>query len=447
MLPDRVLHVHDERVYLLETDGVYGNYATLSHCWGDVRPLMTTKATLPAHKLEIPWPKIPQTFQDAIIVTRKLGLNYLWIDSLCIVQDSELDWQRQSSKIGDIYSKSYITIMADSSKSSNGGIFSVDRSGYQAKEIKPYKIQARQPIPHLSYSIDGPNANLPDLFPLNTRGWVLQERILSSRIIHFATHEISWECRELFACECALLHDSTLPQNRYAKQAPMPPWHDLVSLYSSKLLTYESDKLPAISGLAKAIQRLNGDEYLAGLWRTTIQKDLLWFCSAPTSARPCQYQAPSWSWASVIGTVEFQSKAPISKLQIAEVQCLPNGVDETGSVKFGSLTLSGRIVPAILSYCSEQKLELSQYELVFDGSKKQGFRADYILSSHGAYFVPSSTPVSVLIAAEIDSCATLICLVLRELSSGSFERLGSVALDDCMKSATVFGVMQTITII
>jgi hypothetical protein len=444
MLPDRVLRLHDGRVSLLESDGVQGHYAALSHCWGDSRPLVTTKATLSAHKLDIPWMNIPKTFQDAIVVTRNLGVSYLWIDSLCILQDDEVDWQRQSSMMADIYSKAHFTIAAVSSKSTTSGMFSVDRPGNFAKDIKPYKIHARRRIPHISHSVDN---DTHEVFPLFSRAWAFQERVLSPRMLHFAAHELSWECKELVVCECAMLQEAFSAESHHAKQNSMTAWHDLVSQYSSKLLTYEKDKLPAISGLATAMQRVNGDKYLAGLWRTTFREDMLWSCFEPSPTRPCQYRAPSWSWASIDGRVRFGSNTLVPQLEIGEVKCLPDGVDETGRIKSGSLTLSGRVIPAALFYCNKGKSDSCQYELVFTGLKRQRFRADYALSNYGVHHVPSGTPVSVLIAAEIEDRVTLVCLVLRKLPSNEFERLGSVALDVHMRVASFFGVLQTITII
>lgn len=126
---------------------------------------------------------------------------------------------------------------------------------------------------------------------------------------------------------------------------------------------------------------------------------------------------------------------------------MPYGLDTTGRVKSGSLTLSGLIIPATLFFCSKDIPLSGQYELILPGLNKQGFRADHALSKHGEHFVPFDTTLSVLIAAVVKDHVSVVCLVLRELSCGKFERVGLMALEDNMEGATSFGVLQTITIV
>lgn len=155
MLPDKVLHLRKKRVSLLGTDGVPGHYAALSYCRGNSQPLATMKAILSAHKEDIPWANMSSAFQDAIIVAQNLGLDYFWIDSLSILQDSAADKLSQITKMDQIYSKAHFTIAAVSSTSPNSGLFSADHACHSTTEIKPYNLYSRQRIPHASHLLSG----------------------------------------------------------------------------------------------------------------------------------------------------------------------------------------------------------------------------------------------------------------------------------------------------
>lgn len=123
-LPTRVIDVGspDGRTEprLCDTNGEPGDYIALSHCWGGRQPLRTTKENICSMKTCIPWAKLPNTFQDAISVTRRLGIRYLWIDSLCIVQDDAQDWEREAAKMALIFEAAYITIAATAA--TNGSV-------------------------------------------------------------------------------------------------------------------------------------------------------------------------------------------------------------------------------------------------------------------------------------------------------------------------------------
>ncbi|KUJ12376.1 HET-domain-containing protein [Mollisia scopiformis] len=114
----------------------HGEYLCLSHCWGvNNTALKTMKASLQAMKSNIPWKSLPKTFRDAIVITRKLGFRYLWIDSLCIIQDSVRDWELQSSRMGDIYNGAFATIFALYGNDSDSGCFSGQIEHHWSKVI------------------------------------------------------------------------------------------------------------------------------------------------------------------------------------------------------------------------------------------------------------------------------------------------------------------------
>jgi len=110
-------------IRLCQTGGRRGRYTALSHRWGAKHPLTTITANLEEHQRRIPLEKLPQTFQDAIELTRRLGIRYIWIDSLCIVQDDASDWADESKQMGTIYERSYLTIAATSAPDGDGGLF------------------------------------------------------------------------------------------------------------------------------------------------------------------------------------------------------------------------------------------------------------------------------------------------------------------------------------
>ena len=139
-LPTRVLEVSFESIRLLETHDMCGDYAILSHCWGP-RPIITTKLQDIAIRCRnIDFSTLSKTFQDAVLVTRSLGLKYLWIDSLCIVQDSKKDWEIESSKMGTYYSYAQICIAATAASEGSIGCF-FDRHPAKAQLVPLYGLE------------------------------------------------------------------------------------------------------------------------------------------------------------------------------------------------------------------------------------------------------------------------------------------------------------------
>jgi Heterokaryon incompatibility protein (HET) len=126
MLPTRVIDVDEPDSPLCKlycTDSEPGEWLTLSHCWGGKIPMTTTLQSLQSRRNGIIMAEMPQTFQDAVVITRKLGYRYLWIDCLCIIQDSIEDWQTESVKMAEIYSNAVLNISADASSDPYQGIF------------------------------------------------------------------------------------------------------------------------------------------------------------------------------------------------------------------------------------------------------------------------------------------------------------------------------------
>ncbi|KAF2028574.1 HET-domain-containing protein [Setomelanomma holmii] len=286
---ERELFVVDRKnVRLIETGDIVGQWACLSHCWGGHQPLMTTRKTLPEFLDSILWNDLPKTFQDAVSFTRKFQIPYLWIDSLCIVQDDVKDWEIQSAQMATIYQNAILTLAASASTGPHHGMFRRADLAHLDNSVQNLvghsgldKIRTRKYLRH----------NEAEL-PLLQRGWVHQERLLSPRVLHFGQEEMMWECMECLTCECNGLNLSDrsrliwlAPKDRFHRysfsllnwkhERGPPAWHAVVSDYSRMALTKPEDIFPAISGLAKSIASATGWEYAAGLWKENLLVDLM----------------------------------------------------------------------------------------------------------------------------------------------------------------------------
>jgi hypothetical protein len=181
---------------LLETKGLRGRYATLSHCWGGNACLTTRSDNFEEHKKGIPTVHLPPTFRHAVQISRRLGIRYLWIDSLCILQDSKDDWEKESAKMGDIYRNSFVTIAARAARNPEEGCFIA-----RDQDIPTCRLEYRSPEPSAaagSIYIRDPAFQIERLgeTPLDSRGWVLQEKLLSPRILYYGGQQMYWECRQ-----------------------------------------------------------------------------------------------------------------------------------------------------------------------------------------------------------------------------------------------------------
>jgi hypothetical protein len=375
-MPTRIIDTTGDRVRLHEAHDELGQYACLSHCWGQdgtSKRLCTTNDTLAAFKQEIPWLALPKTFQDAINITRRLGIRFIWIDSLCIIQDNALDWQRESAEMASIYKNSYVTIGATHSVNSDGGCYTpAELSRHDAKTLaltsrdddgQVNTIYARVPFFHEMRN---------QSFPLLDRGWVLQERLLSPRILHFAGYELVWECTEGVHCECASpsRRNFSFSRSNFGNYDPtgiekngFPAWREVVRNYSILALSYPSDAFPALSGIVKEFARVLDDHYQAGLWTKTFVSDLVWsWDGQPLRCRKAMpWRAPSWSWLSVDFALNPKSRAySIDKAgicyhaineplaQVVSVRCCTKGSDPTGELSSALLVLRARAVHAAL---------------------------------------------------------------------------------------------------
>lgn len=376
-------------------------YVTLSHCWGNSRHLRLLKSNYDQFCNEIPLEDIPRTFMDAIIFVEKLGLSYLWIDALCIIQDSEgdEDWIAEAPKMCSVYAKSYFNISASAARDGDVGLFFTDGVGAAC----PYIVDAKWIGPRAGkYLVQTPVVG-QYVFTgrLSERAWALQEHMLAPRNVRFARDQVWWDCAAGRACETFPQgRDSTTPNvlsspdkslwdprrpldlfdllmmaiggipgrslaqmaNNNNGEISASQWQHIVSRYSQLELSRPTDKLAAIAGIAQAVQSLRNlpeSDYLAGLWKTDFPDCLLWRSCNDITACP-EYIAPSWSWASYPGLVSYHSNDSEEEFTFKEASILVERcavldawVDNGLHSRFGRVT-SGQVSIAAPIY----KIEL-----------------------------------------------------------------------------------------
>lgn len=318
-LPTRLLDIGQSylepvRLVTFSTEDMQASsptYATLSHCWGASQPLRLLSSNLSEFQKGIARERIPRIFSEAIEVCWHLGIQYLWIDSLCILQDSVEDWSRESQLMGVIYSRAMFNIGATGSTGCNDKLFSSADQTPSVGLIAWEQDDAKYVV--VENAIEWTKSFMNQ--PLLQRAWVMQERFLATRMIHFTKSQVVWECRTTAATETYPIRvpDALQPfhdwRNRFWRKDFIEDdgaWSVLVSDYSRCELTFSKDKLVALSGLVSALDAtgLARGRYWAGMWDADFPYCLIWRRGAidPSkwcSARPDAYRAPSWSWASL----------------------------------------------------------------------------------------------------------------------------------------------------
>ena len=297
-------------------------YLVLSHCWGGEVPVQLKQNNVAQFQIAVT-AELPKTFSDAIDVVRSLGKQYIWIDSLCIIQDSTEDWQREARLMERIYENAWCSVAATMARNSSEGLFSARDS----VNVRPVAVEASwdsiSSETYILWDLEVFRRQIDDA-PLMHRGWVVQERILAPRILHFAHGEILWECSSLCAYETSPQGLPDYPvykpsmETKPLKTGLLQPyttpvlqlfrvWQAHVNMYSKCGLTKpDKDKLIAISGIARKIG--TPDDYAAGLWKSIMTQQLGW-SSGNNCRRPTSWRAPSWSWASIDGPIS--SDAPL----------------------------------------------------------------------------------------------------------------------------------------
>ncbi|KAH7628019.1 heterokaryon incompatibility protein-domain-containing protein, partial [Sordaria sp. MPI-SDFR-AT-0083] len=306
------------------------SYFTLSPSWS-----ITTKATslkLRTENLQklqeaIPLESLPQTFRNAMGMTRRLGYQYIWIDSLCIIQDSHEDWENEAVTMCDVHGNSACTIAAS-------GPAKWDRCYVQLNPLPlfPCHINVANhhiPVYAIPYDWNWDFDEMNKDSHIFQRGWIMQERLLSSRVIFTGHSQFHWECchfrtneaftfafgagpnitqlpKLTFHALCDSEHSAT--DVAHSTGMPLDPdilevyslWTKLLSDYTKMDLSYQSDKLMALAGIVKAVQDSRGWTNVAGTWKEFWPLELLWrptFSKMKAKLTPTGLGLPSWSWA------------------------------------------------------------------------------------------------------------------------------------------------------
>lgn len=452
-IPSRLIDLGDytdsQGVRLIETSKLSDpniEYATLSHCWGRVERTTTQKCNFDSMRQGIKISELSPTFSDAVKVAQSLKIRYIWIDSICIIQDSIEDWTRESAKMAGIFANSFLTIACPSSTNSQEGFLSPRLHGR-------YFVQLDEPLSHLYMrkSLQGFQEEIRNS-PLDRRAWVFQEMQLSRRVLFYTKDQMFWECRQWCAQEDADYHyDRNLhEQNRslchgqqemmeYFKKKKRPQyggynghddrshlvrgkWYWLLDQYSEKISTYQIDKLPALSAIAQEIQRLTGHTYLAGLWKEDLITGLLWQRRLVTNWMEPKHElrdlnlideagTPSWSWAAYDGSQVSSSHGyslesgileDLVTIKYASVEMVDNNYP-TGRVKGGIIEIAG------LSQIILPNKDTDRYPPTLDISGDNVGNWDRNMALDGQLRVT----VTFDLAEERDSNRPALCLPLR----------------------------------
>lgn len=340
-----------DTIRLHRVQGQNIKYAALSYTWGGDQLHATTLSNISKYLHGIEVSSLPRTIQDAVYVARQLHIQHLWVDSMCIIQDSKEHKMAEIGKMKDIYYNAHLTISASSAHSCDEGFLHV-REPIPNTFVLPF-CGTDNAIGSISLRVlDDPSDEryrFP-IEPINERAWTFQEAFLSHRILFYSRFQVFWGCAVYwgqdggntkrdcyFAIACNRYSMDSLvgvlarfgfetPENqitsksvpslqecsiRTAKDLGLDDWMSVVQEYSSKQLTYPADKLPALSGIASFFSDTWNADYLAGLWPQNFREQLCWSTQVSMygcSIRPPSWRAPSWSFLSVDGDLEFVTK-------------------------------------------------------------------------------------------------------------------------------------------
>jgi hypothetical protein len=361
--PRRVLDLADEPIRLVtsaslsQTETQQTGYACLSYAWGTSANLKTLKENLEAHMRGIDVSTLPRTLSDAVYVCKAMGIRYLWIDALCIIQDDTQDWMDQIPKMSSIYQGAELVISAQSATNVHEGFLSLTaakNAPFKRVELpfkmpdgttRTTKLSIREDQHGGYFNIPAHHSHRPvddndTLVPLTTRAWVFQESFLARRILYATPSELAWQCSTCFRCECRptqqqglisraveygeyddlktlgqILRAQHLGADKQPALSRMNLWGEIVRTYSDKKISVFTDRLAAIQGVVEALieaipDTFSHEDYLFGLWKPFLVRCLTWnrHPRAPGNADAVALLrniAPSWSWVTAIGGMTY----------------------------------------------------------------------------------------------------------------------------------------------
>ena len=320
------------RLYLSSSGDLNMKYVALSHCWGKTKTAILKKHMLRTMTRGIDWSWLPKTFQDALLVTRRLGFRYLWIDSLCIIQDSREDWIKESGTMQNVYANCVLTIAASWGKDSRTGLF-IERKPLNQQPCRIFGNACTGCYIQPNLTDASKTAKEANPESLEKRAWAVQEKLLPARILSYRSFELQWDCLESHASESwptglrkrtqmlkaggfrrymqygpenTALREISLLKTRSGRlglnfmDSFYPHWHDILRKYSRAKLTYRSDVFVAFSGITKNIEKWTGLTNIFGIWKELLPVDLLWVCMIRSGKASRSSLCPTWSWASLV---------------------------------------------------------------------------------------------------------------------------------------------------
>ena len=351
------------RVRLVEKRQLHDdlNYIALSHCWGTT-PMYTLSADTEQRLREgITLDLLPRTFREAFEVCGWFDIRYLWIDSLCIKQDSTADWAQESYSMMEVYSNAVLTIAAGNAIDSSKGLF---RHRKPESIIVPEIKLSWENLPQGDYCIVDGWLWYRDVdhAQLATRAWAVQERFLSPRVLFFGAQQMFFECNCVRLCESFPSGPPPQVIGAFPEKLgklnvkPIDVWRSAARVYSQANLTKETDKLIAISGIAKKLQDQLGGHYVAGMWIQKLEEQLIWWNPDARKRRPLRYRAPSWSWLSLDEKIDMLNLAdygPEKHLLLKVMHTHHTLRDEgqpTGDISSAVMCLRGKLKSAQWSF-------------------------------------------------------------------------------------------------
>lgn len=345
VLPTRLIHINklenaDISANLCETKDLSSDtsYTTLSHRWGSGEIFKLLQSNLDDLRQDIPIERLPKVFQDAMYVSIELGICYIWIDSLCIIQDSKdgEDWAYEAMRMGDVYTYGAFNIAATGYEDGSSGLFSERKALLRTYPAVTLKCVVR--------GIDGSKRSFDGIYvgfrsnefdyqvtrsPLNDRAWVAQERILSPAVLHFTPEHLWWECSRLIVNEgfspgrddwerietspTGIIRSLNTESNR---EDIYSFWRDFTSYYADAKMTFDQDRFPGAAGIAGVIGELVDDNLIAGIWEGDLIRSLIMTRYATIESIPSAKLAPSWSWAS------FKANSSLTSWRASQVKPL-----------------------------------------------------------------------------------------------------------------------------
>ncbi|KAK3399923.1 heterokaryon incompatibility protein-domain-containing protein [Sordaria brevicollis] len=468
-------------------------YAALSYKWGGIHEPRLTRSRIygaTASGLKLSLEALPQTIADAVKVAEALGINHLWVDALCIIQDDDADKAREIGQMAHIYRHATITILASRANSASEGFLHCrhgkvchENAGGSSLSRWDFRLPFRTSSNEQSSIILTERGNVfVDDEPLVTRAWAFQEALLSPHIISYGrvrtvfhcSHAEQWQAYWYMFSDNGNLrpvrditrlrqhfrkilsrpytgsnqkHDEQPEDYETDRSRIMEDWYTLLHLYTERELTNPRDRLNAVAALAEVFAQRLEDEYVAGFWRSDPLRALLWMQVRRSGwdipKRPINFCGPTWSWASMAGEVYFLEATSLRRdrdLRILDwhVQ-LGNDANKFGAVDSGFLKIRAKVAHCTITSRGERpyySVSVNWPTQHREGSMQwENLRHEYYPDALEQEFMQENSTMTVLLlilgfyprSGGRRSCR---CLVLKNASRGLYSRLGFLIATD-----------------